>query len=79
MQSTISKEIKDRGKVFCACSTAIYRLEDSNFDTFIAIYMLIYGNYFCKFVSKSSSFVGPCFHFKCEKVKEVSRIEYSYL
>lgn len=42
MQSTISKEIKDRGGVFCACSTAKYRLEDSHLNVFITIYMHIY-------------------------------------
>lgn len=79
MQSTISKEIKDRGRVFCACSTAKYRLEDSHLNVFITIYMHIYANYFCKFVSKSSSFVRPHFHSKYEKVKEVSSIAFSFL
>jgi len=79
MQSTISKEIKGRGRVFCACSTAKYRLEDSHLNLFIAIYRHIYANYFCKFASKSRSFVGPCFHLKQEKVKEVSSIAFSFL
>lgn len=79
MQSSISNEIKDRGSRFCTCSTAKYRLEDEHLNVFITIYMHIYANYFCKFVSKSRSFVGPYFHLKCEKVKEVSSIAFSFL